>query len=145
MTDIYFRDGYPERQRGWYFEDEDRTEYGPYGTFMEAKAGLERVYSYGGINSMKREEITTLLKEHILLVSFTKKDGTEREMRCTLKNELLPQKAVDAAKWLREDVADLVVAWDLEKNDWRSFLIPSIKRLNVVSGPNNTVPSVEIM
>ena len=70
---------------------------------------------------MERKELIGKLKEGDVSVTFTKKDGTERVMKCTLKEDVVP--SVESSK--KENVG-VVVVWDTEKNEWRSFRMDSI-------------------
>ena len=73
------------------------------------------------------------LTQHVCVVTFTKVDGTERVMKCTLKTELLPkedEKSKEDRK--KRDFATAVAVFDLDKNDWRAFRIESVKKLEVV-------------
>lgn len=62
-------------------------------------------------------------------MTFTKNDGTEREMECTLKEEFIQQyeKKTDRVRKENEDVLSV---WDLENNGWRSFRVDSVKRID---------------
>lgn len=67
-----------------------------------------------------------LLTQNNLNVKFKKRDGSERTMLCTLRQEALssaPGKKTDRVKQENDDV---VSVWDLEKNAFRSFRIDSI-------------------
>ena len=70
---------------------------------------------------MERKELIGKLKEGDVSVTFTKKDGTERVMKCTLKEDVIP--SVESSK--KENVG-VVVVWDTEKKSWRSFRMDSI-------------------
>lgn len=61
-------------------------------------------------------------------VTFTKKDGTLRTMKCTLKEELmLPyEKKTDRVKELG---AEVLPVYDLDKESWRSFRLDSITQV----------------
>ena len=82
----------------------------------------------------KNQYLRDVLKENILLVTFTKRDGTVRTMRCTLKPDLLP-----AQTDIEEQVqnknptapAESLAVWDLEKAAWRSFRFDSILTFSV--------------
>jgi hypothetical protein len=69
-------------------------------------------------------EIRKLLKTNLVTVIFTKKDGTKREMHCTTISEYLPQIARSITNMPPKE--DIVTAWDLEQNAWRSFMFDSI-------------------
>jgi hypothetical protein len=57
------------------------------------------------------------LQTGVYEVRFTKKDGTEREMLCTL----LPDKLPPTKGGTRKLPDHLITVFDLEKNDWRSI------------------------
>jgi hypothetical protein len=67
------------------------------------------------------------LREKILEVTFTKKDGTERVMKCTLRPDLLPaQTDLEEQVEKRKPNPDVINVWDLDANGWRSFRHDSI-------------------
>lgn len=73
------------------------------------------------------ETLRTMLKESVLNVTFLKKDGTERTMRCTLKEDLLPpQTDIEEAAEKRAPRTESIAVWDLDKKAWRSFRFDSI-------------------
>ena len=73
------------------------------------------------------EWVKSCLKTEECIVEFTKKDGTRRIMRCTLKPELLPQVELTEGKKERKITAtDNIPVYDTEANGWRSFNIRSI-------------------
>lgn len=67
-------------------------------------------------------------------VTFTKKDGTDRVMECTLAPSLLPEVTIveDATpkreKKVNEDVCPV---YDLEAKHWKSFRWDSIKNVSL--------------
>ncbi len=76
-----------------------------------------------------KEDIKKLLQDNTLSVLFTKKDGTQRTMLCTLNTDLLPvadKKEGDEVKKEKKQNEESLAVWDLEKNAWRSFRIDSI-------------------
>lgn len=67
-------------------------------------------------------------------VTFTKADGTERVMECTLEADKLPKVEIkEGAKPRKESTTSLRV-FDLEKNEWRSFTIKNVKRVEFSIG-----------
>jgi hypothetical protein len=73
------------------------------------------------------------LKERILEVTFTKKDGTERVMKCTLRPDLLPaQTDLEEQVQSRKSNPDVLAVWDLEAKGWRSFRHDSIMMFTYV-------------
>ena len=68
-------------------------------------------------------------------IKFTKKDGSDRTMLCTLNEQKIPFEKLPKAK---EDgssatsfTADAVRVFDVEKQEWRSFRFDSIKLVKV--------------
>lgn len=83
-----------------------------------------------------KEDLKKILHEHSMVVVFTKKDGTERTMHCTLQADLLPvvdKIEGDEIKKIRKESEESVRVWDLEKKEWRSFRIDSIKSYSILS------------
>lgn len=67
-----------------------------------------------------------LSQGEIISVTFTKKDGTERKMLCTRNMNAIPQDK--QPKGSGKTKADhIIVAFDLEKGEWRSFSEESVK------------------
>ena len=66
-------------------------------------------------------------------VTFTKVDGTERVMRCTLEANKLPPVVVkeDAKPRKQSDSTKALRVFDVEKGEWRSFTIKNIKRIEL--------------
>jgi hypothetical protein len=77
-----------------------------------------------------KESISSLLKACDATIKFTKKDGTERVMKCTLReNAITPyEKKTDRVK---KDNDDVLSVWDLELNSWRSINVNSILTVEV--------------
>jgi hypothetical protein len=72
-----------------------------------------------------KQEYKEALHTGVYSVTFTKADGTTREMLCTLKEEFLPEVNPDTASSRKEN-DDVVNVWDVEKDGWRSFRIDSV-------------------
>lgn len=72
-----------------------------------------------------RDWLASHLKLGPVTVKFTKKDGTERKLICTLKEDLmLPyDKKTDRVK---EENKETLAVYDIEKESWRSFRLDSI-------------------
>ena len=74
-----------------------------------------------------KDSILSMLRQGEAEVVFTKVDGTERTMRCTLHESHLPERDPEAAdKPRRIRPEGLIAVWDLEKQDWRSISIPTV-------------------
>ena len=61
-----------------------------------------------------------------ITVTFTKKDGTERVMHCTRNMAAIPEDKHPKGSG-KEKAAHLIVAFDLDKGEWRSFGEESLK------------------
>lgn len=80
-----------------------------------------------------RETLNNFLKTEVLVVTFTKTNGEERNMKCTLNPSLIKdtyEKKTDRVKSVNEDVMSV---WDCEKKAWRSFRLDSVKRFWVTT------------
>lgn len=77
-----------------------------------------------------RNEIIGALKRGIVTVMFTKVDGTQRTMRCSLHEAHLPPKPEPdpsaPAPVKPKRPATNIVVWDVEKTEWRSFNLGSV-------------------
>jgi WYL_2, Sm-like SH3 beta-barrel fold len=82
-----------------------------------------------GDRTQRRAQLTEMLTEGIVEVTFTKVSGETRTMPCTLKPGLVPPaKAEDPAsqKRVRELNEEVIVAWCTDKSAWRSFRIDNV-------------------
>lgn len=82
-----------------------------------------------------RDEILKDLKNHVTEVTFTKVDGTDRVMRCTLMNNMLPprydENHLDEMHKKKENLETIVV-WDVVKKGWRSFRVDNVEWIQVL-------------
>ena len=80
---------------------------------------------------MIRQDIVTILSEGIHTITFTKLDGTERTMLCTLDPALLlvlEQK--EEKKVPRKINPDTMRVYVTDINEWRSFRIENLKSID---------------
>lgn len=74
------------------------------------------------------------LKSHLVYgpvtVVFEKKDGTLREMLCTLKQDLVQsyEKKTERTKTTNEEVCPV---FDVEKQEWRSFRYDAVTEVRL--------------
>lgn len=75
-----------------------------------------------------RDWIKSHLKMGPVKVTFTKKDGTERVMNCSLQEGVVVphEKTTERVK---EENPEVLSVWDLDKSAWRSFRLDSIKNI----------------
>jgi hypothetical protein len=80
-----------------------------------------------------REWLKGLLRSEKVRVTFTKKDGTDREMLCTLMSDKIPsEKAPKNTGKSGSD--DAIAVFDLDKTEWRSFRWDSVKKIEFTLG-----------
>lgn len=73
-----------------------------------------------------RQDLKNSLLAKVGTVTFTKQNGDERVMRCTLQETVLP-KQIDLEESIqKKGPTDSLAVWDLEKNAWRSFRYDSV-------------------
>jgi len=66
-----------------------------------------------------------LLLERDVKIKFEKKDGTIRDMVCTLKESVVPETKGTG----KEKSANIMSVFDVENNGWRSFTVRSVKEI----------------
>jgi Na+-translocating ferredoxin:NAD+ oxidoreductase RnfG subunit len=78
---------------------------------------------------LTKQELTEQLMSGVYNVTFTKVDGTERTMPCTLKEEILPpakQEDPLSQKKVRAINDEVLVVYCTDKNEWRSFRVANV-------------------
>lgn len=92
-----------------------------------------------------REWLRELLSESVVKVTFTKKDGSERVMSCTLSENLIPKAPIHATNTnnpidfpkTRKISTEVQAVFDIEAQSWRSFRWDSIKQIDFALGEEN--------
>jgi WYL_2, Sm-like SH3 beta-barrel fold len=78
--------------------------------------------------------LTGCLASGPIIVTFTKKDGSERVMECTTSTSLVPQEPITESltpkreKKVNEDVCPV---YDIESKHWKSFRWDSVKSVRL--------------
>ena len=81
--------------------------------------------------------LKSMLSSNTVTVTFTKKDGSERVMKCTTSPGLVPRaepsliKEEIKDKKPRKQNEDVCNVFDLETNAWKSFRWDSVKRIQI--------------
>lgn len=80
---------------------------------------------------MERSDVVDLLKLEVVDIEFVKKDGTNRIMTCTLREDSLP-KQIDVEELIntRKGNPDVLAVFDVINQGWRSFRWDSLKKVN---------------
>ena len=73
-----------------------------------------------------------VLQNEGAIVTFTKKDGTERVLKATLNPSVIPEEHAPKGTGTEKKNDDSIAVFDIENNGWRSFRYDSIKQINVI-------------
>lgn len=77
---------------------------------------------------MSRDKILECLREGTCEVTFTKVNGEERVMECTLQFDMIPEELHPKSDGNSDSEVntEVVKVFDLEKQGWRSFRVDSV-------------------
>jgi hypothetical protein len=70
--------------------------------------------------------LSGLLREGTVSVKFEKKDGSLREMKCTLKDVPVYEKKTQTPRKQNDEVMSV---FDVDLQEWRSFRLDSLKEI----------------
>ena len=87
-------------------------------------------------DEIAREWLIGILKYQPVTVTFTKQDGTERVMNCTLYEGYIPVEQAPKGT-ARSKPTESLAVFDIEAKGWRSFRWDSIKEVNFTLGEQN--------
>lgn len=73
---------------------------------------------------MNREDMVTQLRENACRVIFTKVNGEERDMVCTLQTDQIPEAMQPKSDAKYND--EVIRAFDVNKQEWRSFKVANV-------------------
>jgi len=81
-----------------------------------------------------RDGLIDMLRSNIVTVTFTKVNGDERVMTCTLLSEHIPNApTTNGEVVLKETTNGTVSVWDINANGWRSFRVENVKSISMKS------------
>lgn len=86
------------------------------------------------MDGITKEGIRNLLRQAVIMITFTKANGTVREMKCTLSEKILPAKEVTESH--RKSSSDNCSVWDIDAQAWRSFRWDSINKISIEENLN---------
>jgi hypothetical protein len=91
-----------------------------------------------------KDTYVSLLKNGTVTVKFTKADGSERTMKCTLNPKLMPEddQAGAVAVSSKPSNDNVVPCWDLDKAGWRSFRLDTVIEMTFASQPTELSANV---
>ena len=78
---------------------------------------------------LSKSTIMHMLESGIVNVKFTKTDGTEREMKCTLMEHIAKPHVKKTDREKKEN-DNIIAVWDVDKESWRSFRLDSVISIN---------------
>lgn len=81
---------------------------------------------------MHREQMVQQLKSHVCEVTFTKVNGDERVMTCTLMESHLPVTQSENQSGARSNTA--ISVWDVNAEGWRSFRVGNVQKFVPITG-----------
>ena len=77
-----------------------------------------------------RNSVRELLREGVVDICFTKKDGSDRAMKCTLNQDSIPVEFTPKGTTHKVNDESLAV-FDVEVKGWRSFRWDSLKTVKL--------------
>ena len=77
-----------------------------------------------------RGEMVDMLRQQICQVKFIKINGEERDMQCTLKEDLIPEdkRPKDDDSGVQATIG-VIKVFDVDQQDWRSFRVDNVTRI----------------
>jgi hypothetical protein len=80
-----------------------------------------------------RDGLIDMLRHNIVTVTFTKVNGDERVMKCTLLPEHVPNASTANGELVFESKgsSNNIPVWDLDASGWRSFKVESVKTISI--------------
>ena len=76
-----------------------------------------------------KTNVIRMLQTGICNITFTKSDGTERNMRCTLvEGVAVPYER--KTERVKEKHPDIIAVWDVDLASWRSFNYNSLTQID---------------
>ena len=77
---------------------------------------------------MKRDILIKNLQKKAMRITFTKVNGEERVMDCTLQEHMIPE----TSESNRKQNEEVLPVFDINKGEWRSFRLDSVTNIEVL-------------
>ena len=84
---------------------------------------------------MKRDTLIKNLQKRAMRITFTKVNGEERVMDCSLQENLIPP--TDPKN--KKENEEVLPVFDINKGEWRSFRIDAITNIEALEFQDNGV------
>ena len=78
---------------------------------------------------MKRDILIKNLQKKAMRITFTKVNGEERVMDCTLQEHMLPE----TNESNRKQNEEVLPVFDINKGEWRSFRLDSVTNIELLA------------
>ena len=79
-----------------------------------------------------RDGLIDMLRNNVVTVTFTKVNGDERIMTCTLRSEHIPNAPkTNGEVVIKESKNNTVSVWDVNAQGWRSFKVENVKSISM--------------
>jgi len=82
-----------------------------------------------------RDGLIDMLRNNVVVVTFTKVNGDERVMHCTLQASYIPNAPSKNGELVIESKTssntNTVSVWDINANGWRSFRVENVKSISM--------------
>ena len=77
---------------------------------------------------MNRETLIKNLQQNAMRITFTKVNGDERIMDCTLQEHMIPE----TNESNRKQNEEVLPVFDINKGEWRSFRLDSVTNIELL-------------
>ncbi|MDP7366892.1 MAG: SH3 beta-barrel fold-containing protein [Candidatus Pacebacteria bacterium] len=84
---------------------------------------------------MKRTTLIKNLQKRAMRITFTKVNGEERIMDCSLQEHIVPETSESNRKQNKE----ILPVFDINKGEWRSFRLDSVTNIEALEYQDNEV------
>lgn len=83
---------------------------------------------------LNKAELKESLSKSFASITFTKTDGTIREMTCTLISDHIPKININETvrHVPRQENDEVLAVWDVDKQAWRSFRLDSVTKITYI-------------
>ena len=78
---------------------------------------------------MNRETLIKNLQKNAMRITFTKVNGDERIMDCTLQEHMIPE----TSESNRKQNEEVLPVFDINKGEWRSFRLDSVTNIELLA------------
>jgi hypothetical protein len=86
--------------------------------------------------SFNYDSIISQLRDNVLQVTFSKVNGEERIMPCTLQTDYMPELSESKVAVVDEFSVNksVIRAFAIDKQSWRSFRVDNVRAIEVING-----------